>query len=93
MPCAWTCKPRYLPGQDLKTACAVLLPRPVERVLPGMACMYYAGQNDYLPFFFFDGLITEFGNKLPDRFFSPGGAIFESGKKCLKPVLFLGCRF
>ena len=46
--------------------------------------------------FFFEGLITEFGNKLPDRFFPwwpifefgnnylpvsfPGGAIFESGK-------------
>ena len=26
-------------------------------------------KNDYLPFFFFEGLITEFGNKLPDRFF------------------------
>ena len=39
--------------------------------------MYYAGQNDYLPFFF-EGLITEFGNKLPDRFF-PWGPIFEFG--------------
>ena len=31
---------------------------------------YHAGQNDYLPFFFFEGLITEFGNNYRNRFFS-----------------------
>ena len=47
--------------------------RPTETL---MACLdYHAGKNDYLPFFFFEGLITEFGNKLPDRFF-PWGPIF-----------------
>ena len=61
-----------------------------------------------LPTFFFEGLITEFGNNyrnrvfpwglflnlviITDRFF-PRGAIFESGKKYLKPVLFPGVPF
>ena len=35
----------------------------------GRLDVYSAGQNDYLPVFFFEGLITEFGNKLPDLFF------------------------
>ena len=26
-----------------------------------------------ITYLFFEGLITEFGNKLPDRFFFPGG--------------------
>ena len=34
--------------------------------------------------FFFEGLITEFGNKLPDRFF-PWGPIFEFGNN-YRPV-------
>ena len=38
---------------------------------------YYAGQNDYLPVFCFEGLITEFGNKLPEPvFFFSGGLYF-----------------
>ena len=63
----------------------------------------------YRFFFFFEGPITEFGNNYRNRFFFPGGlflnlviitdrffpqgAIFESGKKCLKPVLFPGVPF
>ena len=35
--------------------------------------------------FFFEGLITEFGNNYRNRIFSLGEPIFESGKKCLKP--------
>ena len=41
---------------------------------------YYAGQNDYLPVFCFEGLITEFGNNYRTGFF-PRGAVFESGKQ------------
>ena len=70
--------------------------------------LYHASKNDYLPFFF-EGLITEFGNNYWNRFFSLG-AYFEFGnnyrpvfspgepfssqvKKCLKPVLFPGVPF
>ena len=35
-----------------------------------MFLRYHAGQNDYLPFFFFEGLITKFGNNYRNRFFS-----------------------
>ena len=33
---------------------------------------YHAGQNDYLPVFCFEGLITEFGQKITGPFFSLG---------------------
>ena len=34
--------------------------------------VYHAGKNDYQPFFFFECLITEFGNNYRNRFFSLG---------------------
>ena len=41
---------------------------------PSLHGYYHAGKNDYLPFFF-EGLITEFGNNYWNRFF-PWGPIF-----------------
>ena len=51
---------------------------------------YYAGKYDY-PRFFFEGLITEFGNELPDQFF-PWGHIFEFGDN-YRPVFSPGKPF
>ena len=53
---------------------------------------YHAGKNVYLPVFCFEGLISEFP-KFTYRFPSLRASFSSQVKKCLKPDLFLGCRF
>ena len=53
---------------------------------------YYSSKNVYLPVFCFEGLITEFP-KFTYRFPSLRASFSSQVKKCLKPVLFVGCRF
>ena len=58
------------------------LGRPFFRVEPGFAAVHlaHAGQNDYLPVFLSLRFLFLRGNKLPEPFFSLGGAFLNKVK-------------